>query len=51
MSKTDSELVLDEENQPCLKCGGDTDTSWECIDCGYDNRDWYYPEHLKKGSA
>lgn len=37
----DTELSLDEEEQPCLKCGGPTDTGWECTECGYDNRDWY----------
>jgi len=41
-------ITLDPEEQPCLKCGGYTDTGWECIDCGYDNMPWYYPEHDKK---
>ena len=38
---TDTALVLDDEDQPCLKCGGFTDTGFECVDCGFDNRDWY----------
>lgn len=38
---TDTVLVLDDEEQPCIKCGGFTDTGFECNDCGFDNRDWY----------
>jgi hypothetical protein len=38
------EIILNDEEQPCLKCGGATDTGWECTECGFDNRDWYYPD-------
>lgn len=34
---------------PCLKCGKDAlDTGWECTECGFDNRPWYYPEGVRK---
>lgn len=39
--QTDSVLELDDEEQPCIKCNGFTDTGFECVDCGFDNRDWY----------
>ena len=41
MMQTDSLLELDDEEQPCIKCNGFTDTGFECVDCGFDNRDWY----------
>lgn len=36
-------LDLDPVDGPCLKCGGELDTGWECNVCGYDNIDWYCP--------
>ena len=39
-------LELDKSGETCMSCGGkNLDTGWECNDCGYDNIDWYYPEH------
>lgn len=30
---------------PCLKCDKDAlDTGWECNECGFDNKPFYYPE-------
>jgi hypothetical protein len=45
-------LILQEgDDQPCLKCGVVAlDTGWECTECGYDNRPWYYPEGAKKAA-
>lgn len=41
---TAEQIQLDPHGERCLKCGGiNIDTGWECNDCGYDNRDWYYP--------
>jgi ribosomal protein L37E len=47
--KTDTELKLPETDGKCLKCGKDAlDTGWECTECGYDNRQWYYPQGEQK---
>ena len=36
--------IVNSDEAPCMKCGSKfLDTGWECNDCGYDNRDWYYP--------
>lgn len=43
----DTVLELDDEEQPCIKCGGATDTGWECTECGFDSRDWYFPNRPK----
>ena len=45
--ENDTALELDDEEQPCIKCGGATDTGWECTECGFDNRDWYFPNRPK----
>jgi hypothetical protein len=52
-SEKDSVIILEEgDDQPCMKCGGRfLDTGWECDDCGYDNRDWYYPEWRNNQTA
>lgn len=45
----DTELKLPETDGKCLKCGKDAlDTGWECTECGYDNRPWYYPQGEQK---
>lgn len=44
---TDTVLELDNEEQPCIKCGSATDTGWECTECGFDSRDWYFPNRQK----
>lgn len=30
---------FDVEDGPCLLCGGELDTGWECNDCGADHFD------------
>lgn len=32
-------LDFDTKDGPCLVCGGELDTGWECTDCGADHRD------------
>lgn len=45
-------LPTDTDAEYCLQCGSKfLDTGWECTDCGYDNRPWYYPEGMKKDST
>jgi len=34
-------LKLNHEEQPCVVCGGPTDTGAECLSCGLDNYPWY----------
>ena len=36
----------DPDDCQCIRCGKDAlDTGWECTECGFDNRDFYYPQH------
>lgn len=45
-----SATLLDlKKDGPCLMCGGELDTGWECNECGADNIDWYYPNRPKEG--
>lgn len=40
------------QDGPCLKCGKDAlDTGWECNECGFDNKPFYYPEGESKVKA
>lgn len=42
--------LKDGDEAPCVKCGAVAlDTGWECTECGFDNRDWYYPKHERGG--
>lgn len=46
--KTDSVLLLDRNNCPCLNCGGITTYDLECTECEYDNIDWYLMPELPR---
>ncbi len=36
----------DPDDTPCIRCGKDAlDTGWECTECGFDCRPFYYPQH------
>jgi hypothetical protein len=43
----DTNIRLNDDEPVCQLCGGPCDTGWECTECGYDNRPWYYPEKHK----
>lgn len=47
MSEAADTLKLNQEDPICLddNCRGELDTGWECIKCGKDWMDWYYPKH------
>jgi len=32
----------------CPECGGELDTGWECLDCGFDAQWLAYPENQRK---
>lgn len=51
MDSCGTAIDLNDEEQPCVNCGGCTDTGFECTECGFDNIDWYYPERKSGDKA
>jgi hypothetical protein len=37
--------LIDLSKEQCLQCGGELDTGYECIRCGWDGIAWYVPHY------